>query len=724
MIEKAYEILKKYYGYSSFRGGQEKIIESILNNQDTFAIMPTGAGKSICYQIPGMLLPGITIIISPLISLMKDQVDSLVEIGMPAAFINSSLSSKEVYDRIQRAKNGEIKLLYIAPERLEAPGFSEIFDEVSISLIAIDEAHCVSQWGHDFRTSYKLIAGFINSLKTRPIVTAFTATATLEVKEDVINLLVLRDPKVFVTGFDRENLYFSVIKHENKRDFIFNYLRSKKNPSGIIYCATRKEVDSLYELLHGKNYNVGKYHAGMRDDERKESQEDFLYDRVDIMVATNAFGMGIDKSNVRFVIHYNMPKNMEAYYQEAGRAGRDGDPGECILLFGAQDVILQKYMIEQGTMNPLRKSNEYRKLQEVVDYCHTQKCLRKYILEYFGEEGVSEECGNCSTCLDDRELLDITLEAQMIISCVIRVRERFGTATIAEILKGSKNKKLIENSFDKLSTYGIMKNYAIKDIRDMINFLIAEDYLRLTEGQYPVVRLTQKAQPILKGEEKVFQKHERKIEENVEKENTLFDILRILRKEFAEKNHVPPYIIFSDNTLSEICKHLPKTPQEFLNIKGVGEEKLKRYGEAFINVICEYSNKHNEALGNATEMITQLEKSIVEPAEQVKKAPKTRSEIPSHIISLDSYKNGKSLNQIAKERELSLATVQQHILRCAEEGLEVNLDGFLAVKYEEMILEVIKRINTTKLKSIKDELPLEVDYNMIRAVLIKHRISI
>ncbi|MDF2672945.1 MAG: ATP-dependent helicase [Clostridiales bacterium] len=706
MLEKAHEILKKYYGYTSFRGGQEKVIESILSGNDTFVIMPTGAGKSICFQIPAMLLPGITVVISPLISLMKDQVDALEGIGIPASFINSSLTSKEVFERVQAAKNGETKILYIAPERLDSPDFLDIFKSLEISLIAVDEAHCVSQWGHDFRPSYKLIPNFIRELDKRPIVAAFTATATLEVKEDVINLLGLINPGVFVTGFNRENLYFAVVRDANKRDFILNYLKSKRNQGGIIYAATRREVDSLYEYLTLKGYSVGKYHAGMKDDDRKSAQENFLYDRVNIMIATNAFGMGIDKSNVRFVIHHNMPKNMEAYYQEAGRAGRDGDPGECILLFGAQDVIVQKYMIEQSVLNPLRKSNEYKKLQEVVDYCHTQKCIRKYILEYFGEEDVPASCGNCSTCLDDRELEDITLEAQMIISCVVRVRERYGTNTIADVLKGSRNKKILDASLNKLSTYGIMKHFAIKDIRDMINLLIAEDYLGLTEGKYPVVRLKSKAHPVLKGEAKVLQKVERKVEVVQEVDDTLFEVLRRLRKEIAEALGVPPYIVFSDNTLSEMCKHLPTTSEELLNIKGVGEEKLKRYGEKFIEAIEKYALEHG----------LELPHNKVE-----EKKSKKKDETPSHVITLNSYVDGKTVMEIAEERELALSTVQQHIIRCAEEGMDVDLSGIIPEKYEGLILDVIKKLDTNRLKPIKDELPDEVDYLMIKAVILKHK---
>lgn len=706
MQTKALDILKKYYGYSSFRGGQEKVIDSIMSGNDTFVIMPTGAGKSICYQIPAMLMPGITIVISPLISLMKDQVDSLCDIGIPASFINSSITSKEVLKRVDDAKCGKIKILYIAPERLDSKGFSDMFKNLEISLIAVDEAHCVSQWGHDFRPSYKLIPDFINSLDRRPVAAAFTATATVEVKKDAIKLLTLKEPKVFVTGFNRENLYFDVVRDENKKDFLLNYLKGKKNQSGIIYAATRREVDSLYEFLKLKGYSAGKYHAGMNDEERKKSQEDFIYDRIDIMAATNAFGMGIDKSNVRFVIHYNMPKNMEAYYQEAGRAGRDGAPGECILLFGAQDVMLQKFMIEQSIQNPLRKKNEYKKLQEIVDYCHTEKCLRKYILEYFGEENVPDSCGNCGSCLDDRELEDITIETQMILSCVVRAKERYGATVIADILKGSRNKKITAASLDKLSTYGIMKQYSTKDIHDMINFLIAEDYLGLTDGQYPVVKLKAKAHQVLKGCEKVFQRVKRKAETVQEADDGLFEILRKLRKEIAAETDVPPYIVFSDNTLNEMCKYLPSDSMEFLNIKGVGEEKLKRYGEKFISAIKKYKSENGLELQSNKTLATKPEK---------------KDEVPSHIITLNSYVKGKSIKEIAAERKLTLATVEEHILRCAKEGMDVNFDGLIPEKYENLILEVIKRLNTRRLKPIKDELPDEIDYTTIKAVILKHK---
>ncbi|MEL7596722.1 MAG: DNA helicase RecQ, partial [Clostridiaceae bacterium] len=486
MQENVEEILKKYYGYNEFREGQKEIIESILVGKDTFAIMPTGGGKSLCYQIPAMIMEGLTLVISPLISLMKDQVDSLNSFGIPAGVINSTQSINEIRDTIYRAAQGELKLLYVAPERLDVESFYRLFQTLNVSQIAVDEAHCASQWGHDFRISYRAIGPFIERFQPRPVVSAFTATATIDVREDVVKLLNLTNPNSYITGFDRKNLSFSVMKNENKQDFILKYIEDNKDKSGIIYAATRKEVDNLYSTIQKKGYLVGKYHAGMSDNEREQSQEQFLYDDIKIMVATNAFGMGIDKSNVRFVIHYNMPKNIEAYYQEAGRAGRDGESGECILLFGPRDTMLQKFFIEQTVFTEERKMNEYRKLQSMVDYCHTTRCLRKYILEYFGESDIADKCENCSNCNDDSEFIDITVDAQKIFSCIYRMRERYGVTVVAEVLRGSKNQKILNLNFHNLSTYGIMKNYTIKEIKDIINMLIAEEYLILTEEEFSV----------------------------------------------------------------------------------------------------------------------------------------------------------------------------------------------------------------------------------------------
>lgn len=706
MLENAQILLKKYYGYSTFRVGQEKVINSILHGKDTFAIMPTGAGKSICYQIPALTLPGITLVISPLISLMKDQVDALNSIGIPATFINSSLSYSEVNNRIERTRIGEFKLLYIAPERLEGEGFCQQLQALKISLLAVDEAHCVSQWGHDFRPSYRAIASFLKKLTYRPIVAAFTATATEGIKEDVINLLSLRNPNTYITGFNRANLFFSVIRGANKKDYIMNYVQDNKEQVGIIYAATRKEVEVLYKNLMDKGYRVGRYHAGLSEKERTKAQDAFLFDDINIMVATNAFGMGIDKSNVRYVIHYSIPKNMEAYYQEAGRAGRDGEPSECIILFASQDILLQKFLMEQNLLSPERKNNEYKKLQTMVDYCHTQRCLRKYILEYFGEEDVQEICGNCSTCNDDSEFVDITIEAQKIFSCIVYMKERFGTSLVAQVLKGSKNKKVLELNFDTLSTYGIMKEYTEKEIKDMINVLIAEEYLYLTDGQYPIVKIREKGVLVLKNKEKVLQKVEKR-KEKVVKDNDLFEKLITLRKDISKRENVPPYIIFPDSTLREMSAYFPIDDASMLNVKGMGEAKLRKYGPEFIALIQNYVEEHD---------VKPIKKDKDKNGEGTK-----RDDTPSHVVTYNMYNEGKSLEQIAQERGSKLSTIQDHIIRCSLEGHPINLDTFIPLEYEDAILQVIKKIGAEKLRPIKDELPDEIDYLAIKAVLCKYK---
>lgn len=586
-MQKAHALLKQYFGYDSFREGQQNIIDNILHGRDTVGIMPTGGGKSICYQLPALLQDRLTLVISPLISLMKDQVDSLDSLGISATYINSSLSLTEVRDRLRKAERGEYRLLYVAPERLESDAFLGLLKGLHPAIVAIDEAHCLSQWGHDFRPSYRHIAPLLAQLERRPIVTAFTATATPEVVTDIIHLLSLRNPTVEVTGFDRANLTFAVVQGQDKRDFILRYLADHPGQAGVIYAATRKEVDGLYEFLRKKRHAVGRYHAGLSDQERSLNQEQFLYDETQLMVATNAFGMGIDKSNIRFVIHYNMPKNIEAYYQEAGRAGRDGDPGECILLFGAQDIVLQKFLIEQSVTAPERKQNELRKLQAIADYCRTTQCLRGYILRYFGDLA-SNRCENCSTCSQAYDLQDITVAAQQIFSCIHRTRERFGMTMIANILRGSKDKRVLELGMDKQSTYGLMRGQPDKEIAACIQTLIADGYLRMTEGQYPVLRLQSNAVAVLKNEERVYQKVLQR-QAVAAPDDELFAQLRALRRELAEKSKVPPYVVFADSTLREMAAHCPQTRAEMLTIKGVGEVKYARYGETFLNACREYA---------------------------------------------------------------------------------------------------------------------------------------
>lgn len=586
MLNKARQILQKFYGYEDFRPGQKKVVESLLNKNDTVAIMPTGAGKSICFQIPALLFEGVTLVISPLISLMKDQVDSLRQLGIAAVYINSSVSKAQLYKDLQNISAGFYKIIYIAPERLTSEYLPDSFKNLNISMVAVDEAHCLSQWGHDFRPSYRNILNFTNSLRIKPIISAFTATATPEVKTDIINLLGLKQPNVFVTGFDRPNLYFSVLRGEVKDKFVIDYVKKHQDEAGIIYVGTRKDVDALQVLLEIKGIKAGRYHAGMTDEERNQMQEDFLYDNLSVMVATNAFGMGIDKPNVRYVIHYNMPKNMEAYYQEAGRAGRDGLSGNCILLYSPQDTQLQKFLISKSTESEIRQQLEYKRLQSMVDYCHTPQCLRAFILHYFGEFDVEEHCDNCSNCKLEGELIDITIDAQKVLSCVYRMHERFGVKMIAEVLKGSKSAKVKQFNFERLSTYGLMKERKLKDISDLILRLSAMQYLDITESQYPVVTLNELSWQVLRGQKKVWQKMV--IVKKAKAKGELFEALRSLRKELATKEKLPPYMIFSDATLTQMATDKPTDLELMKNIRGVGEFKLQKYGEEFLTVIKSY----------------------------------------------------------------------------------------------------------------------------------------
>lgn len=593
---KPLDILQKYYGYTSFRKGQENIIKSIINKEDVLAIMPTGGGKSICYQVPALCLDGMTIVISPLISLMKDQVDALKTMGVKALLINSSLSNSEYSKVLEDIENDECKIIYIAPERLDSMEFVNIIRGKNISQVAIDEAHCVSQWGHDFRVSYKKIPHFINKLEKRPIVTAFTATASNEVREDIIRILNLHSPAVYITGFDRENLSINIVKSSSKNKYILDYIENHKNESGIIYASTRKEVENIYEGLLKRNYSVAKYHAGLSNDARHEYQEKFINDDIKIMVATNAFGMGIDKPNIRWVLHYNMPQSIENYYQEIGRAGRDGEDSECVLLFSPGDIHTQKYLVEVGIENPERKRVQYKKLQQMVDLVYSNTCYRKSILNYFGEHFL-EECNNCSNCLNDGEVVDKTLDAQKVISCIARMKRSFGATMIIDVLRGSKNKKVLDLGFDTLTTYGIMKNYSNEDLKTFINTLVSHGFLDVVEnigvrGSFPTIKLNEQSLKVIRQEIKVEFKED-KVTKSRYVENELYEMLVSLRSEIAKEEGVAPYMVFGDATLKNMASSYATNKEEMLNISGVGQIKYEKYGNRFEDIIEKYIEEKN-----------------------------------------------------------------------------------------------------------------------------------
>jgi ATP-dependent DNA helicase RecQ len=700
MLQKAQQFLQSHFGYSSFRPGQEQAIRSVLEGKNTICVMPTGGGKSICYQIPSLVLSGTSIVISPLISLMKDQVDALEQIGISATFINSSLSFSEANQRMQDAIEGRYKLLYIAPERLESYEFMEDLKKMEIPMVAVDEAHCISQWGHDFRPSYRQIQSLISSLPRQPIVLALTATATPKVREDICQLLKINEQNTIITGFERENLSFMVIKGQDRLQFLKDYLKKNEKEAGIIYAATRKNVDQLYERLKKANIDVARYHAGMGDAERNREQERFLEDKATVMVATSAFGMGIDKSNIRYVIHFQLPKNMESYYQEAGRAGRDGLDSECILLHSSQDVQIQRFLIDQSSERG-RMTQELEKLQQMVDFCHTETCLQEFILKYFGETETNP-CGRCGNCMDSRTSIDVTKEAQMVMSCVIRMGQRFGKMLTAQVLTGSKNKKITEFGFNRLSTYGILKNRSAKEVSDFIEFLISQELIGVEHGTYPTLFVAQKGKDVLLGKQPVHRREAVTIRQ-VSNDDPLFEELRNVRKQIAETEKVPPFVIFADSALKDMCAKLPLSSEEFLNVNGVGENKLKKYGEIFINTIINFLTANPDR---------QKETAMVAP----KKAPK-KSVGDTHLETFKLYQDHLSIMEIAEKRQLTISTIENHLLLCAKEGLGVDFKTLIPPEYIPLLQNAVAEVGRSKLKPIKDLLPDDVSYFMIKGYL-------
>ena len=602
MDRRALDVLQHYWGYDAFRPAQEVPVSTLLAGHDLVAIMPTGAGKSICFQVPALLQEGLTIVFSPLISLMKDQVDGLRQQKIPAAFINSTLDQETFNKTLYYVRIGAVKILYISPERLASQFFRNVLQTLKISQIIVDEAHCISQWGHDFRPAYQLIGQFLKTMPHRPVVGAFTATATKAVERDIKILLGLENAQVHITGFDRPNLHFAVARLSQRMDYIVDYVKAHQEQSGVIYCITRKDVEKVYQNLVKAGISTGYYHAGLPDQVRKDMQNKYAFDEIQVMVATNAFGMGIDKSNVRYVLHYQMPRNMESYYQEAGRAGRDGAPAECILLYNGQDVQVHKYLLEQSQLEPARLSIEQRKLQAMIDYCFTSQCLRKYMLAYFGQEVPWDKCHNCSSCLHQGQVQDMTAEAKAVFRAIRGTDERFGTTMISAIVRGEHNDRIRRAGYDALPVFGAWSSYSAQEVKGMIQQFVASGYLRQSMGKYPILSLQAGAEEVLAGHSQVQEIKQEVAWPRAKRTsghsrismgadtNSLFEALRLHRKRIALAQKVPPYLVFTDTVLIDLAALKPKTLADFANIKGVGEAKLKKYGTSFLAVIAQYEN--------------------------------------------------------------------------------------------------------------------------------------
>ena len=700
--------LQEHFGYSSFRPGQKEIINTILSGQDTLGILPTGGGKSVCYQLPALMLPGLTVVISPLISLMKDQVDTLTQLGVQAAYLNSTISSEEFQDIIQQLRQRTLKMLYVAPERLENPSFQEFLSKQNISLFAVDEAHCVSQWGFDFRPSYRNITQFINQLPQRPRMAAFTATATKRVQDDIVTQLELEDPGVFINSFDRPNIKFSVIEPNNRLVTLHSLINHDE--AIIIYANTRKQVDKLHLELKQQGYAVNKYHAGMEHDQRQQSQSEFINDECNIIVATNAFGMGIDKTDVRKVIHFNLPKDLESYYQEAGRAGRDSLDAEAILLYHSQDIMTNKFLIAQSN-----DELAHRRLEMMIQYASFTGCLRNFILRYFGEFP-NEPCGNCSNCMGEMRQIDVTKEAQMILSCMLRMKHQFGMTMIIDVLRGSQNQRVLDNRFDELSTYGIMKTYSVQQIRDIISALLAYQYIGVTEhrGLYA----TEASKMLLMGKTTLTIKERKYLKASTSRRRTvskdvnadLYEQLRQVRAQLAKEEGMPAYIIFSNKSLEDMASRMPNTYEEFLDVEGVGSVKAEKYAGYFLPAIQEYSSSNPNATVEA------------EPHRESVETQSSGGQSSYHL-SAQYAERGLTPLEIAIERNMTEATILSHLTQAAEQGdLEV-FDADLSSYIKNQIKQAIRKVGTDSLKAIKEALPEKISYDDIKYVLIDYLVN-